>query len=132
MQYIRALIMHDAPDIAAAINNKRVQDNLRDGIPFPYIAADAESYIQGVLDAPVDSQYTFAIHFDGKAIGCIGVFRGSNVHARTAEMGYYIAEPYWGRGIMSNAVREVCAYVFENTDILRIYAEPFASNAASC
>ena len=65
-------------------------------------------------------------------IGSIGVFRQDNIHCKTAEMGYYIGEPYWGNGYMTNAIKQVCAYVFENTDIIRIFAEPFAHNIASC
>ena len=63
--------------------------------------------------------------------GFIGVFRGENIHSRTAELGYYIGEPYWGKGYAASAVKQVCQYVFANTDILRIFAEPFAYNAAS-
>ncbi|MDL2235648.1 GNAT family N-acetyltransferase [Christensenellaceae bacterium OttesenSCG-928-L17] len=132
MQYIRNWTLADAPALQAAINNKQVQDNLRDGIPFPYTLADAESFIQETLDAPADSQYSFAIVLDGKVAGSIGVFRQSNIHARTAEMGYYLAEAYWGRGIMTSVVRETCEYVFSHTDILRIFAEPFTKNTASC
>jgi len=67
-----------------------------------------------------------------KAVGSIGVFRQGNVHRRTAELGYYIAKEYRGKGMMTEAVRQVCTYVFDNSDILRIYAEPFSYNAASC
>lgn len=52
--------------------------------------------------------------------------------ASLAEMGYYIGEPYWGRGLGTSAVRQVCKYIFENTDIIRIFAEPFSYNIASC
>ena len=65
-------------------------------------------------------------------IGSIGVFRQENIHKQTAELGYYIAEEYWGKGIMTEAVKQICAYVFGSSDIIRIYAEPFAHNNASC
>ena len=65
-------------------------------------------------------------------VGSIGVFRQENIHFRTAELGYYIGEPYWGRGFATSAVKQVCQYVFDHSDILRIFAEPFAYNAASC
>ena len=65
-------------------------------------------------------------------VGSIGVFRQENIHRQTAELGYYVAEEYWGRGIMTEAVKQICEYVFCKSDILRIYAEPFAYNAASC
>jgi len=129
---LRAWSLEDAPDIAAAISNKKVQDNLRDGIPFPYTEKDAEEYISSVLDAKKDSQYVYAIQYDNKVVGSIGIHRRDNVHRLTAELGYYIAEPYWGKGITTEAVRQVCAYTFENTDIVRIFAEPYAYNDASC
>ena len=129
---IREWKTEDAPDLAAAINNKKVLDNLRDGIPYPYTEKDAAEFIAAALSAEKDTQYSFAICLDEKAIGSIGVFRKDNVHRYTAEMGYFIAEPYWGKGIMTEAVRQMCSYIFENTDIVRIFAEPYAYNNASC
>lgn len=129
---IRAWEMDDAYNLAAALNNKKIQDNLRDGIPYPYTVADAEMFISSMLRAEKDSQYAWAITVDNKAVGSIGVFRKDNIHRYTAEMGYYIAEPWWGKGICTIAVKEACNYIFKNTDILRIFAEPFAYNIASC
>ena len=85
-----------------------------------------------MLSADANETFAFAITTEGKVIGSIGVFRQGNIHRRTAELGYYIAEAYWGKGLMTKAVRQICRYVFDNSDILRIYAEPFAFNAASC
>ena len=72
------------------------------------------------------------ITYGDKVIGSIGVFRKDNVHRLTAELGYYISEPYWGKGITTKAVQLICDYVFANTDIIRIFAEPYATNIASC
>lgn len=132
MEFIRNWDMSDAHDLAVAINDKNVQDNLRDGIPFPYTEMDAAEFISSVLSAPSGSQYSWAIQENGRAIGCVAIIRGSNIHFRTGELGYYIAQPYWSRGIVSSAVAEACRYVFENTDIIRIFAEPFSYNLASC
>jgi RimJ/RimL family protein N-acetyltransferase len=129
---LRGWNMEDAPDLASAINNKHVLDNLRDGIPYPYSEKDAAEFISATLTAEKDSQYAFAITYDGKVIGSIGVFRKENVHRLTAELGYYIAEPYWGKGVMTEAVKQICATIFESTDIIRIFAEPYAFNHASC
>ena len=129
---IRRWKMEDAPALAGALNNKNVQDNLRDGLPYPYTENDAKAYIRAMLDADKQKTFAFAITFDDQAVGSIGVFRRDNIHFRTAEMGYYIAEPFCGKGLGTSAVRQVCAYIFEQTDILRIFAEPFAHNAASC
>lgn len=132
MEYIRNWILDDAYDLSVALNNKKIQDNLRDGLPFPYTEKDAAEFIDNVLGAPIDTQYSWAIHVNHKVVGSIGIFRNDNIHIRTAEMGYYIAEPYWGQGIVTNAVKEACDYVFTNTNIIRIFAEPFAHNTASC
>jgi RimJ/RimL family protein N-acetyltransferase len=129
---IRPWQLSDAADLAALINNKKVQDNLRDGIPYPYSEKDGEEYISSMLNAENSSTFAFAIIACGKVAGSIGAFRKANIHRRTAEMGYYIGEKYWGKGICTEAVKLICRHVFENSDILRIYAEPFAYNAASC
>lgn len=129
---IRPWKLEDAESLAAVLNNRNILANLRDGLPYPYTKLDAESYIAAMLSAPEESQYAFAITVEDEVVGSIGVFRKENIHFRTAEMGYYIAQPYWGHGITTDAVRQVCGYVFENSDILRIFAEPFARNLASC
>ena len=129
---IRTWKIEDAPDLAAALNNKNILDNLRDGIPYPYTEKDAEEFINTMLTADKNITFSFAITYDGKVIGSIGVFRKENVHCLTAELGYYIAEPYWGKGITTETVRQICDYVFGNTDIIRIFATPYANNKASC
>lgn len=129
---IRKWKLTDAKDIAVVLSNKNVQDNLRDGLPYPYSEQDGMDFISSMLSANETETFAFAITLDDKAIGSIGVFRQQNIHRQTAEMGYYIAEEYWGNGIMTDAVKQICEYVFENSDILRIYAEPFAHNIGSC
>lgn len=129
---IRKWEMSDARDLAEALSNTKVQDNLRDGLPYPYTEQDGKDFISDMLAADENETFAFAVTADSKAIGSIGVFRQQNIHRRTAELGYYIAEGYWGRGLMTEAVTQVCRHVFENSDIIRIYAEPFAYNAASC
>lgn len=129
---IRSWRIEDAKSIANALNNKKVQDNLRDGLPFPYTVSDAKDFISAMLTADKNITFAWAITVDDTAIGSIGVFRKDNVHRLTAEMGYYIAEEYWGKGIAAEAVRQVCTYLFENTDIVRIFAEPYDFNTGSC
>ena len=129
---IRKWRMSDAAELARALSNRKVQDNLRDGLPYPYTERDGEAYISEMLSAKEGDTFAFAITADDKVIGSIGAFRQENIHSRTAEMGYYITEECWGRGITTEAVKQICAYVFKNSDIIRIFAEPFAYNAASC
>ena len=129
---IRKWALSDAGDLAAALSNKKILDNLRDGLPYPYTEQDAREFISAMLAADEDETFAFAVTADGKVIGSIGAFRQGNIHRQTAELGYYIAEEYWGKGIMTEAVKQLCAHVFAHTDILRIFAEPFAHNLASC
>ena len=129
---IRKWKLSDAKDLAAALSNKKVQDNLRDGLPYPYTEQDGKEFISAMLSADENKTFAFAIIVDDMVIGSIGIFRQDNIHRQTAELGYYIAEEYWGKGIMTEAVKQICEYVFAKSDIIRIYAEPFAYNIASC
>jgi ribosomal-protein-alanine N-acetyltransferase len=122
----------DAGDLAAALNDRGILDNLRDGLPYPYTREDASDFITAMLAADPHEIYAFAITAEGRAVGSISLTRRENIHCRTAELGYYIARSCWGRGLTTDAVRQICAYIFEQTDILRIFAEPFADNIASC
>lgn len=129
---IRKWKIEDAAELAAALNNKKILNNLRDGLPYPYTEKDGADYISSMLSADKESVFAFAITTEDKVIGSIGAFRQGNIHFRTAEVGYYIAEPFWGCGIGSSALGQLCEYVFMHTDIIRLYAEPFSYNTASC
>lgn len=129
---IRKWQLSDARDLASALSNTKIQDNLRDGLPYPYTEKDAVEYITAMLSADENETFAFAITIDDKVIGSIGAFRQGNIHRRTAELGYYLAEDNWGKGIMTQAVKQICNYVFDKSDVIRIYAEPFAYNTASC
>ena len=129
---LRPWALRDAAALAALLNNPNILKNLRDGIPFPYGESDALEYISAMTAADPDQTFAFAICLDGQLAGSIGVFRQSNIHRRTAELGYYVGETCWGRGVATEAVRQICRHVFDHTDILRIFAAPFSHNAASC
>lgn len=129
---LREWRIEDAARLAEMLNNRNILNNLRDGLPYPYTETDAEEYINSMRMADKNKTLAFAITVDDKVVGSIGVFRCDNIHSRTAEMGYYIGEPYWGCGLGTSAVTQVCTYIFENTDIIRVFAEPFAYNTASC
>ena len=129
---IREWRIEDAPQLVTAINHKAVTGNLRDGIAFPYTQRDAEEYISHALNADKNAEFLFAITLCDKAIGSIGAYRKENIHSRTAELGYYIAPEHWGNGYATQAVKLICEWIFEHTDIIRIFAEPFTRNKASC
>jgi len=128
---LREWKISDAPVLAAILNNENILNALRDGIPYPYTCRDAENYIKYILNADKSSVFEYAIVADGKVVGNIGGARQSNIHSRSAEIGYYLSEEYWGKGIMTEAVKKLCHTVFETTDIVRIYAEPFSYNTGS-
>ena len=129
---IRPWLISDAANLSLALNNPLVMNNLRDGLPFPYTKEDALFFINSMLSSNKNDTFPFAISVNHVAIGSIGAFRKDNIHSHTAEMGYYISQDYWGKGIATCAVKQLCEYVFHNTDIIRIFAEPFSHNTASC
>ena len=128
---LRKWRLSDAEALAAALNNEKVRNNLRDGLPTPYTTSDARDYIISMLSSDENSTFAYAITIDDRAVGSIGAFRQGNSHRQTAELGYDLAEGYWGRGIMTDAIAPLCGIVFETTDILRIFAEPFSYNTGS-
>lgn len=129
---IRKWDLSDAKDLSITLSNIKIQENLRDGLPYPYTERDGVEFISAMRSADPNDTFAFAITVDDKAVGSISAFRQGNIHRKTAELGYYLAEEYWGKGIMTEAVRQLCDYVFSHTDIIRIFAEPFAYNIGSC
>jgi RimJ/RimL family protein N-acetyltransferase len=119
----------DAPSIAKYANNRRIWLNLRDGFPHPYNRKHAEEFIKRALQSTPAT--LFAIATNTEAIGSIGLMLGADVHRFSAELGYWLAEPFWGRGIMTRAVKCVTAHAIEALGLHRVYAEPYTNNAAS-
>ena len=95
------------------LNNKKILDNLRDGIPYPYTLADAKAFIQSMSEAEPDSTYAFAITADGRLAGSIGAFRKRKYSFRTAEIGYYIAEKDWGGELVLTLLSGSAAIFFK-------------------
>ena len=126
---VRPFALDDAEGMALNANNRAVWLNLRDLFPHPYRREDAERYIELVQR---QSQPTsFAIAVDGSAVGGISLRPGEDVERISAELGYWLGEPYWGRGITTAAVKAVTAYAFTTLDLVRVFAVPFANNRAS-
>lgn len=119
----------DAASIAQYANNKKIWINLRDAFPHPYTLADAEAFLSKVMR--MEPRTYFAIASDLEAIGSIGLMPENAVIRFTAELGYWLAEPFWGNGIMTEAVSALSEYAFEELGLRRIFAEPYTTNAAS-
>jgi [ribosomal protein S5]-alanine N-acetyltransferase len=127
---IRSYRDTDAESLASYANNRKVWLNLRDGFPHPYTLENARSFIEMV--SRQNPTTVFAIASPQEAIGGIGISLNQDVHRLTAELGYWLGEPFWGKGIMTEAVTAFTSYCFEKFNLLRIYAEPYAYNASSC
>ena len=121
----------DAADIAPLANNKAVADNLRDIFPYPYTLQNAQDFVAMCMKEDGNGQLLRTIEVDGHAVGSIAVSMGTDVYRKSAELGYWLGEPYWRKGIMSCAVRKICTEAFKTLDIVRIHAEPYAYNRGS-
>ncbi len=120
----------DEASLVAHANNRHVSRNLKDRFPFPYTPAAADEWIALATGAQGPPR-NFAITVDGAAVGGIGLELGADVFRRSAEIGYWLGEPYWGRGIATEALRAVTDYAFATFDLCRLEAGVFEWNAAS-
>lgn len=119
----------DEPSLVRHANNRNVWINVRDSFPHPYRQSDARSWVR--LASTTGLNQIFAIDVDGFAVGAIGVRPRDDVHALTAELGYWLGEEFWNRGIVTEAVGAVTGYAFNTLGMVRLYAEVFAWNEAS-
>ncbi|MFD1142052.1 GNAT family N-acetyltransferase [Larkinella insperata] len=119
----------DAEIMAQLANNRAIWLNLRDRIPHPYTLADAVWFIENAQEGALD--LVFGIYVTGKFAGVAGVVMQTDVHRLSGEIGYWLGEPYWNRGIATVAIRHLIKYTFANTDLIRLFAGIFAYNKAS-
>jgi [ribosomal protein S5]-alanine N-acetyltransferase len=126
---IRDWVGGDARAMARHANNRRIAMWLRDRFPSPYTLADAEAFLAAVSrQAP---RTVFALATADEAIGGVGLEFRDDVYRFTAELGYWLAEPFWDRGIMTEAVCRFTAWAFEHLEVHRIYATVFDGNDPS-
>ncbi len=128
---LRAWKTEDAESLAQAANNPAIARNLRNVFPNPYTLDDAIWYINDSIANEGKKQISYAIEIEGRAVGSIGIFVKDDVYEKSAELGYWLAEDYWRKGVMTKAVQMICKEAFASFDIVRIFAEPFADNAGS-
>ena len=119
----------DLDSLVKYANNHNVAKWLTNGFPHPYTIEDGKSYLSMIAnDNPTK---VFAIDVNGEAVGSIGIFPQTDIHEKCAEMGYWLAEEYWGQGIMTKTIQEIVSYGFQTFDIVRIFARPFSTNLKS-
>jgi len=126
---IRSWRESDETALVHYANNRNIWINLRDRFPHPYRRADARAWLAHATGSRPETN--FAIEVGGEAAGGIGFHPQEDVHRRSAELGYWLGEPFWGRGIVTQAVRALTAYAFRTHDLVRIYAFVFEWNPAS-
>jgi ribosomal-protein-alanine N-acetyltransferase len=120
----------DEASLVKHANNRNVWRNLRDIFPHPYTRRDAASWIN-YCEASEPPPLNLAITYDGEAIGGIGISPGIDVFRKTAEIGYWLSENFWGRGIATEALKLMTRYAFAEFDLVRLEAWVFAWNPAS-
>ena len=119
----------DLDSLVKYANNHNIAKWLTNGFPHPYTREDGRAYLSMVAkDNPAK---VFAIDVNGEAVGSIGIFPQTDIHEKNAETGYWLAEEYWGQGIMPKAIEAIVAYGFRTFDIVRIFARPFSTNLKS-
>ncbi len=127
---LRNLKIEDKVSMAKHANNKKIADMLRDGFPHPYTQNDAENFINFVLTNN-EPQTQFAIDINGEAVGMIGILLKDDIYKKNAEIGYWLSEDYWGKGIMTDILKAVIEYAFKTFDVIRLYASVKSANIGS-
>ncbi len=119
----------DLHNLVRYANNKLIAQNMTDGFAHPYLESNGISFIEYAnKDNPV---HFFAIDVNGEAVGGIGIHPQTDIHKKNAELGYWLAEPFWGQGIISQAIKQAVNFAFETYEIDRVFARPFGTNLAS-
>jgi ribosomal-protein-alanine N-acetyltransferase len=129
MLLLRPWQWKDIPDLVRICNNVHIWNNLRDQMPMPYTQKDAGEWVRFTNgQKPLRN---FCIEADGHVVGGIGMVLHEDIYKKNIEIGYYIAEEYWGRGYATEAIRQMVDHIFSSMDCVRVYAEVFAHNQAS-
>jgi len=127
---LRRWRIEDKFSLVRHANNRLVWRNLRDLFPHPYTESDADAWLGYATDVE-RAPWVFAIEVDGEAGGTIALERGTDIERHSAEIGYWLGERFWGRGIATAAVRAITLRALEDTDLYRLFASVFAWNRAS-
>ncbi len=126
---LRTWQLEDAASLAGHANNIHIWNNVRDYFPHPYTLKDAEEYIAFTSQKAIPED--FAIVIDGKAVGGMGFIPQADVERFNAEIGYWIGEAYWNKGIVSKSIRQLICHIFTTTHFTRLFAIVYAFNTGS-
>jgi len=127
---VRSWRVSDLEPLVRYANNRNIWLNLRDRFPHPYTKSDGQRFIRTMRQA--NPETAFAIVVDAEAAGGIGFMLQHDVDRASTEIGYWLGEPFWGRGIVTEALAAMTKYAIETHGVTRVFAVPFAHNVASC
>ena len=119
----------DLDSLVHHANNRNVWITLRDRFPHPYTVEAGKAWLS--FSAAEDPPTSLTIDVEGTAVGGIGVVLGLDVHSHSGEIGYWLGEAYWGRGIASAAVQGFVPWAAQTFGLTRFFAEVFETNASS-
>jgi RimJ/RimL family protein N-acetyltransferase len=126
---LRPWVIDDLDCLLKYANNAAIADYMTDQFPHPYTIEKARAFIEQAANAsPI---HVFAIDINGQAMGGIGIHPQTDIHFKNAELGYWLAEPLWGQGIITRAILQMADYGFKTYDVNRIFARPFGTNIGS-
>lgn len=126
---LRPWSVDDLDSLVKYANNQNIAQFMSDVFPHPYTKEHGKTFIEFAgKDHPV---HIFAIEVNGEAVGGIGIHPQQDIQRKNAELGYWLAEPFWGKGIITKAIREIIDFAFAKYDINRVFARPFGTNIAS-
>ena len=117
----------DIESLVKNANNIKIAENLRDGFPFPYTHEDGNHFLSIAKENP----NFMAIDVNNIAVGGIGLSPRDDIERISAEVGYWLGEDYWGKGIVSSALNGIVEYGFNDLNLKRIFATPIEQNTGS-
>ncbi|UCH65734.1 MAG: GNAT family N-acetyltransferase [Ignavibacterium sp.] len=126
---IRSYKLSDKDALIKYANNQNVAKNLRDSFPFPYTEKDAVKWLN--LSCIQNPELNYAIANLEELIGGIGLLLQPDVYRYSAEVGYWLAEPFWGKGIATKALIAFTNYAFKQFNLVRLFAGAFDGNEPS-
>ena len=127
---IRSWRTGDANDLSVNANNKKISKNMHEEFPHPYTLEDAKKYLAERIKEP-KLRTSFAIVINNEVVGGIGIRLEEGINKKTADIGYWLAEKYWGKGIITKAIKLITNYGFDNLNLKRIEARVFPWNKGS-
>ncbi|WP_149277290.1 GNAT family N-acetyltransferase [Pareuzebyella sediminis] len=127
--HLRKLRKTDVKPMAQLANNKKIWDNVRDAFGHPYTEKNAQEFFEH--QAQSDTEVVFVIDYEGEFCGLCGLIRQKDIYRKSAEIGYWVGEPYWGQGLATKAISLLVSHAFEQLGLVRVYAGVFEYNLGS-